>query len=307
MRSIQRFDACASLVSFVWFVVFATPAFAQMGGVPAPGYKTEAGMSSSSLPPALKAIGFDQHIDERLPLDVPFTDDAGRQVRLGDYFGKRPVVLTFAYFECPMLCTMSLNGLVSALKVLSLEPGADFEVVTISFDPKDTPAAAAGKKAQYVERYRNDRAAGAWHFLTGGEEAIQRVTGAAGFRYAWDEETQQFAHPTGIIVATPDGRLARYLFGIEYGPRDLRYALVEASGGRVGTPVDALLLYCFHYDPMTGRYGLVVMRAIRIAAAATVLALGAFIVVMVRRERTRAPGAPGASSAPAGAPRYPGT
>ena len=260
---------------------------AQLSGAPNAGYKTEPGMPASAMPKALQEIGFDQRIDEHLPLDALFKDEFGKTVRLGDYFGQKPVVLSFAYFECPMLCTMSLNGLTSALKVLSLEPGRDFEVLTISFDPKDTPQSATEKKAHYVERYANPGADKGWHFLTGDQAAIEQVTGAAGFRYTWDEDTKQFAHPTGVIVVTPDGRLARYLFGIEYGPRDLRYALVEASDGRVGNVADQLLLYCFHYDPETGRYGLVIMRAIRIAGAATVLALGGFIFVMARRERKR--------------------
>jgi protein SCO1/2 len=178
-----------------------------------------------------------------------------------------------------------INGLSSALGVLSLEPHKDFEIVTISFNPKDTPQTASVKKAIYLERYHREGAAEGWHFLSGDQPSIDRVTKAAGFRYVWDEQTKQFAHPTGVIVVTPQGRLARYLFGIEYGPRDLRYALVEASNGKVGNPVDTLLLYCFHYDPETGRYGWAVMRALRIAGAATVLALGTFIAVMVRKER----------------------
>jgi protein SCO1 len=194
----------------------------------------------------------------------------------------------FAYYDCPMLCTQVINGLSSALGVLSLRPGADFEIVTVSFNPADTPASAAAKKAIYLERYQRDGAAGSWHFLTGDQPSIDRLTKAAGFRYAWDAATRQFAHPSGIIVLTPDGRLARYLFGIEYGPRDLRYAIVEASDGRVGNAADALLLYCYHYDPMSGRYGFVVMRALRLAGGATVLALGTFVLVMVRRERAAA-------------------
>jgi protein SCO1/2 len=184
-----------------------------------------------------------------------------------------------------MLCTQVINGLASALGVLSLEPGKDFEIVTVSFDPRDTPASASAKKATYLDRYKRPGARTAWHFLTGEPASIERLTRAAGFRYVWDDKTQQFAHPTGVIVLTPDGRLARYLFGIEYGPRDLRLALVEASAGKVGSPVDTLLLFCYHYDPMTGRYGLVIMRAMRIAGAATVLALGGFIVLMLRREK----------------------
>ncbi|HTK28787.1 MAG TPA: SCO family protein [Vicinamibacterales bacterium] len=258
---------------------------AQMTGAPTQGYKREAGQPASAIPAPLREIGFDQKIDEKLPLDATFFDEQGRTVRLGDYFGHRPVVLLFAYYDCPMLCTQVINGLASALGVLSLEPGKDFEIVTISFDPRDTPASASSKKAGYIERYHKPGAAAAWHFLTGRQPSIDRVTKAAGFRYVWDAQTGQFAHPTGVIVATPDGRLARYLFGIEYGPRDLRFAIVEASAGRVGTVVDSLLLYCYHYNPMTGGYGLVVMRALRLAGVGTVLALGSFILVMVRRER----------------------
>jgi protein SCO1 len=239
------------------------------------------------MPPALREIGFDQNLDRPIPLDVTFRDESGRTVRIGDYFGKRPVVLVFAYYDCPMLCTQVINGLASALNVLSLTPGKDFEIVTVSFNPADSPASATTKKAVYLERYKRDGAAASWHFLSGDESSIERLTKAAGFRYVWDAETKQFAHPSGIIVLTPDGRLARYLFGIEYGPRDLRYAIIEASEGRVGNVADALLLYCYHYDPMTGRYGLVVMRALRLAAVTTVLALGTFIVVMVRREHAR--------------------
>jgi protein SCO1/2 len=256
----------------------------QMGGTPAAGYRREPGQPSSTVPAPLREIGYDQKINERIPLDVELRDEVGRTVRIGDYFGTRPVVLVFAYYDCPMLCTQVINGLASALDVLTLAPGTDFEIVTVSFDPRDTPASAAAKK---TARYKRPGAAEAWHFLTGDQAAIDRLTAAAGFRYVWDEQTKQFAHPTGVIVLTPDGRLARYLFGIEYGPRDLRYALIDASAGRVGTIVDSLLLYCYHYDPTTGRYGFLIMRAIRAAGAATVLALVTFIVAMVRRDGRR--------------------
>jgi protein SCO1/2 len=274
-------------VSFVSFVLSGFHARAQMSGAPAPGFKREAGMAASAVPAPLREIGFDQNLDAHVPLDTVFRDESGRTVRLGDYFGKRPVVMVFAYYDCPMLCTLVINGLSSALKVLSLSPGEDFEIVTVSFDPRDTPATASAKKAAYLERYNRDGAAAAWHFLTGDQASIDRLTKAAGFRYVWDRQTNQFAHPTGVIVLTPDGRLARYLFGIEYGPRDLRFAIVEASAGKIGSAVDALLLYCYHYDPMTGRYGLAIMKAVRIAGAATVLALGGFIFIMLRRERAR--------------------
>ena len=271
-----------SLVS----LVLSTPASAQMAGGPATaGYKQEPGSVSSAIPAPLRAIGFDQNIGQRVPLDTMFRDESGKAVRLGDYFGKRPVVLVFAYYDCPMLCTLVINGLSSALGVMSLNPGQDFEIVTVSFNPNDTPASAAAKKAAYLERYKRIGAAEGWHFLSGDEASITALTRAAGFRYAWDADTKQFAHPSGIIVLTPDGTLSSYLFGVEYGARDLRLGIVEASKGQVGTTVDALLLYCYHYDPMTGRYGLVIMRTIRMAGAATVLAIGAFIIVMVRRER----------------------
>jgi protein SCO1/2 len=276
---------CVSCV--LSFLSFVPRASAQMASAPSSGaFRREAGAPASSVPRALRAIGFDQKIGEAIPLDLVFRDERGASVRLADYFGKRPVVLVFAYYSCPMLCTLVVSGLASALDVLSLQPGGDFEIVTVSFNPADTPASAAAKKAGYLERYKKSGAEGAWHFLTGDPPSIERLTTAAGFRYAWDADTKQFAHPSGVIVLTPDGRLARYLFGIEYGPRDLRYAIVEASEGRVGNAADALLLYCYHYDPMTGRYGFVVMRALRLAGAATVLALCGFIAVMVRRERT---------------------
>jgi protein SCO1 len=300
-----------TFVAFVSSVFHATPILGQMATAPsAAGYKRESGMTSAAMPKALQGIGFDQNIDQRIPLDATFRDESGAAVRLGDYFGRRPVVLVFAYYDCPMLCTQVIHGLSSALGVLSLSPGKDFEIVTVSFNPADTPAAAASKKAVYLERYKQPGASAAWHFLTGDPPEIERVTRAAGFRYAWDADTKQFAHPSGIIVLTPDGRLARYLFGIEYGPRDLRFAIVEASAGKVGSIVDSLLLYCYHYDPMMGRYGLVIMRAIRLAGAATVLALGAFIALMLRRERrnsgpaaVRGEPASGAKS-PAPAPRF---
>jgi protein SCO1/2 len=267
---------------------FAAAAEAQMGGSTSAGYKREAGLPSSAMPPALREIGFDQNIGGRLPLDVQVRDEDGRSVAIGSYFGRRPVVLVFAYYSCPMLCAQVINGLASALDVLSLEPGRDLEVVAVSFDPRDTPGAAAAKKAGYLERYARRGAPASSHFLTADQPAIDRLTRAAGFRYAWDSQTQQFAHPSGVIVLTPDGRLARYMFGIEYGPRDLRLALVEASAGNVGSAVDSLLLYCYHYDPMTGRYGLQVMRALRIAGAGTVVALGSFVFFMVRREKRQA-------------------
>jgi protein SCO1 len=275
------------LALFVGLAVSAaSSARAQMTGAPTAGYKREPGITAAAVPAALREIGFDQHLGQPIPLDVLFRDESGSAVRLGQYFGTRPVVLLFAYYDCPMLCTQVINGLSTALSILSLEPGKDFEIVTVSFNPHDTPETARAKKAVYIERYKQPHASEAWHFLTGDQTSIDRLTNAAGFRYAWDAETRQYAHPTGVMVLTPDGRLARYLFGIEYGPRDLRYALVEASAGKVGNAVDTLLLYCYHYDPTTGRYGLVIMRAVRIAAAGTLLLLGGFIFLMIRHEKS---------------------
>ena len=235
------------------------------------------------VPPELKDVGIDQRLNEALPLDTPLKDEDGRAVRLGDYFGKRPVVFALVYYNCPMLCTQVLNGLVSALGVVSLDAGRDFDVVAVSFDPRDTPKDAAAKKEAYVGRYHRDGAGIGWHFLTGDPSAIARVAKAAGFRYRFDERLGQFAHASAIMVATPEGRLSHYFYGIEYAPRDLRLALVESSAGKIGTPVDQILLYCFHYDPSTGKYGAVIMRMVRLGGILTLLAIGGGLLYMSRR------------------------
>jgi protein SCO1/2 len=246
------------------------------------------GPAADGRPAALRDVGFDQRLGETLPLDAPLRDEAGREVRLGDYFGRRPVVLSLVYYECPMLCTLTLNGLVSALGVLSFQPGREFEIVTVSFDPKDTPDSAAARKRAYLARYGRPAAAAGWHFLTGSTESIERITRALGFRYAWDAQTSQFAHPAGIVVATPEGRLARYLYGIEYAPRDLQLAVTEASAGKVGGPVEQVLLFCYEYDPASGGYGLAIMRLVRAAGVLTVAALAGYVLLMLRRERALA-------------------
>jgi protein SCO1/2 len=240
---------------------------------------------AAERPKILSDVGFDQHLGDTVPLDAVFRDESGQAVKLGDYFGKRPVVLSLAYYECPMLCTVTLNGLASALDVLSFDPGRDFEIVNVSFEPKETPALAAAKKAAYLHRYKRPGAAGAWHFLTGDAAQIRRLTDAVGFKYAWDEQTKQYAHAGGIMVLTADGRLARYLYGVEYAPKDLRFAIVEASQGRILSPVDRLLLYCYHYDPTLGRYGKSVMALLRVAAVLTLGGLGAMIFGLRRRDR----------------------
>jgi protein SCO1/2 len=247
-----------------------------------------AALPADSRPAALREVGFDQRLGEALPLDAAFVDETGRAVRLGDYFGRRPVVLSLAYYGCPMLCTLSLNGLASALKTLSFDAGREFDVVTVSFEPKETPAQAAAAKKTYLERYGRPAAASGWHFLTGDAAAVAAITRAVGFRYVWDEETNQYAHPTGVVVATPQGRIARYLYGVEYAPKDLRFAVVEASSGRVGSPVDQLLLYCYEYDPVRGRYGAAILRTVRFLGILTVLGLVTLIAALRYRERAAA-------------------
>lgn len=249
-------------------------------------------------PSALRDVGFDQRLEQQVPADIALRDEAGRTVRLGDYYGRRPLVVALVYYECPMLCTMTLNGLVSAMNAITFDAGQEYEVVTVSFEPRETPELAAAKKAAYLKRYARPGAEAGWHFLTGEPADITRLTQALGFRYAWDEDRRQYAHPSGIVVLTPDGRIARYLFGIEYAPKDLRFALVEASQGRVGGLVDQAVLYCYQYDPMTGKYGTAVMRILRTAAVVTLAALGTFIFVMWRRERAVSRGpAPGSANA----------
>jgi protein SCO1/2 len=248
------------------------------------GLKPQTGIPSSQMPGALQGVEFEQRLNTQLPLDLPFLDESGREVRLGQYFARRPVVLAFVYYECAMLCSQVLNGVTSALSALDETAGREFEVVAVSFDPRDTPIAAAAKKKAYIDRYNRQGAEQGFHFLTGSEASIKALTDAAGFKYAWDDETQQFAHASGFAVATPDGKLSRYFFGIEYAPRDIKFALIESSAGRVGTLVDQVMLYCYHYDPRTGSYSFVAMKAVRLGGAFTLLALAGFVVVALRRE-----------------------
>lgn len=238
------------------------------------------------LRPPYTQVGFDQRLDAQLPLDLSFLDEQGRSVRLGDYFaGRRPVLLNFAYYTCPMLCTLVLNGVASSAGALNLPLGRDYEVVTVSIDPRDTPARAAEKKRSYLGEYEHLGEGQSWRFLTGDEDSIRRLTEAAGFRYVYDPAKDQYAHASGVVVVTPSGRIARYFFGIDYAPRDLRLALVQASGGKIGTLSDKLMLLCYQYDPASGRYGATVFTIMRAGGVATMLGLAAFFVVMLRRER----------------------
>ena len=245
----------------------------------------------SGLPKALNGVGIDQKLNEQLPLDLELKDENGETVKLGNYFGKKPVMLSLVYYECPMLCNQVLNGMVTAFRVMSFTPGNEFEVVTVSFDPRETPALAAAKKKNYVDNLPQAKRAHAkagWHFLTANEDSIRKITDAIGFRYHWDEASSQFAHASGVYVATPPGKLARYFYGIEYAPRDLRLGLIEAADNRIGSPMDQLLLYCYHYDPKTGKYGAVVMRMMQVGGVATLLAIAGMFIVMRRRNAERA-------------------
>jgi protein SCO1/2 len=247
------------------------------------------GPVQSGLPAALKKVGIDQKLNQQLPLDLTFRDENGQTVQLGQYFGKRPVVLSLVYYSCPMLCTQVLNGMAAAFKTLAFVPGEQYEVVTVSFDPKETPELAAEKKRLYVDYLPEAKRQGAingWHFLTGDAANIKRLTEAVGFRYQWDDATKQFAHASGIMVLTPEGKLAQYYYGIEYSPKDLRLGLVDASANRIGTTVDQLLLYCYHYDPATGKYGAAVMNIIRLGGLITIA--GIIILLLALRRRSAA-------------------
>ncbi|MGH9636429.1 MAG: SCO family protein [Candidatus Angelobacter sp.] len=233
-------------------------------------------------PPGLKNVGIEQHLDEQIPPDLAFRDEAGKPVRLGDYFGKKPMILNLVYYNCPMLCGEVLSGLESALRVLKFDVGKEFGVLTVSFDPHETPDMASKKKAEFLKRYGRAGAAEGWHFLTGPQESIDALTNAAGFQYQYDPKTGQFAHATAIMVLTPDGKIAQYYYGVEYAPKDLRLGLIQASENKIGTLADQVLLYCYHYDPNTGKYGAVISRVLKLSALATILVLGGLMTVLIR-------------------------
>jgi protein SCO1/2 len=259
------------------------------------GMPAEAHHAEGHEPPGLLAeVRFDQRLDTQVPPDLVFRDETGVPVRLGDYFGRKPLILTLNYFDCPMLCPLALEGLVRSLRPLSFSVGEQFDVLTVSFDPRETSEQAAAAKAKYQRDYARPEVATGWHFLTGTEESIQVLTETVGFKAVYDAEKQQYAHAAGMVVLTPQGRIARYLYGVDVPTRDLRLALVEAAAGRIGSPVDRLLLFCYQYDPATGKYTMAVMRTLRFAGLATLLGLGGLLVVMFRRERSRVdPSAPG--------------
>ena len=236
-------------------------------------------------PPYLTNVGIEQRLDAQVPADLSFIDDTGRAVRLGDYFGNKPLILNLVYYNCPMLCGEALAGLSASMRMVKFEVGNEFEVVTVSFNPQETPQLAAAKKAEYLKRYGRANAAAGWHFLTGPAGSINALTKAVGFQYQYDAAKNQFAHATAIMILTPQGRISRYFYGVEFPPKDLRMGLVEASHGKIGNAVDQVPLYCYHYDPATGKYGAIVSNMLKVGGALTILLVGALILILLRLER----------------------
>jgi len=255
-----------------------------------PKYYDPSQGTANGIPEPLKKVGIEQRLGEQLPLAAEFKDENGRIVKLGDYFGKgRPAIIALVYYECPMLCNQVLNGLTGMLKGVSFDAGKEFDVIAISFDAKefDKPELAKNKKASYMERYGREGTENGWHFLTGSQASIDAVTQATGFKYAWDEKSSQFAHGSAIMIATPDGKLSRYFYGIDYAPRDVKLGIMESAENKVGSVADELLLYCYHYDPSTGKYGFQILSVLRLAAIATVLGMGLMGFVFWRRNKVK--------------------
>ncbi|NKB67826.1 MAG: SCO family protein [Candidatus Latescibacteria bacterium] len=243
-------------------------------------------------PERVANINITQQLGEQLPLDLRFVDETGQEVVLQQYFGSKPIILVLAYYECPMLCTQVLNGLVKGIRPLSFDIGQEFDIVTVSIDPGETPEMARAKQQIYLDNYTGSignhdpvAAAAGWHFLTGTQDQIDRLTQAVGFNYEYDPDTDQYMHASGLIVLTPAGQMARYFYGIDYAPKELKWGLIEAANHTIGSPVDQLLLLCYQYDPLSGRYGLVIRNALRVGGGATLLVLATFVITMLRRER----------------------
>jgi len=269
------------LASACWLAT-ASPAIAQ-GAL-----RMDGGVPTGEKPNAMQDVSYEQRLQSQVPLDLAFRDETGRAVTLADYFGRgKPIVLALVYYECPMLCSQVLNGLVSALGVMRFDVGREFDVVTVSIDPKELPGLARDKKAAYLDRYDRPGTAPGWHFLTGAQPSIDRLASAVGFKYQYDPAIDQYSHMAGIVVLTPEGRVSKYFFGIEFSARDLQFGLIDASDGRIGTPVDRAVMWCYHYDPTTGKYGLMTMRLVRAGGILTIAGLAIFWLVMWRRERAQ--------------------
>jgi protein SCO1 len=258
----------------------------QSRGFQGPPHGGASAQNSKVMPTQLKNVGIDQELNHQVPLDLVFRDETGKTVRLGDYFGKKPVILSLIYFNCPQLCPMVENGLMESLRQLHFDIGDQFNVLTVSFDPRDEPPEAYAKRATFLSMYNRKGAGAGWHFLTGDEASIAALTKAVGFRYTYDPKTEQFSHATAIMVLTPQGKIARYFYGIRYPSGAVRLALVQASEGKIGTPVDAVLLFCSHYNPATGKYSLIISRLLFIAALITVILLGGLLLVLFRSGRS---------------------
>ena len=282
-RMIAQSLLCAGLCTLLGASVFTLQA-----QVSTYGDKQAGENSGDQLPTVLAKVGVDQRLNQPLPLDAQFVDETGKTVRLGDYFGSRPAILTLVYYNCPMLCSEELDGLTGALEMVRLEPGKDFNIIVISIDPTETPALAARKKAYYMRRYGRPGTENGWHFLTGQQPAIDAVSKATGFGYVRvpgpDGKLDQFAHASAIEVVTTSGKLAQYYLGVEYSPKDVMLGLIEASGNKIGSPVANILTYCYHYDPQTNRHSLRVVRVVQLGGMVTVAGLGGFMFVMFRRD-----------------------
>jgi protein SCO1/2 len=279
MTGRQSFTSWGLFPFVVAFSLFASLAWGQgmTKGIMSP--------PANVRPPYLENVGIEQHLDGQIPADLPFRDETGKVVKLGDYFGQKPLILNLVYYNCTMLCGEVLSGLTGAMKMVKFDVGDEYDVVTVSFDPRETPDIAAAKKKDYVKRYGRPGAESGWHFLTGQPAAINALTHAIGFQYQYDPKINQYAHATAILVLTPQGRISRYFYGVDFPPKDLRLGLVEASHGKIGNPVDQVLLYCYHYDPNTGKYGAMVANILRLGAGATILIIGGFLFIMFRMDR----------------------
>ena len=272
-------ECCAGAICVLLFSLLAFTAFGQAmtTGIMSP--------PANVRPPYLTNVGIEQHLDAQVPPDLAFVEDTGRPVKLGDYFGKKPLILNLVYYNCTMLCGEALAGLSASMKMIKFDVGNQFDVVTVSFNPKETPQIAAAKKIEYLKRYGRPNAAAGWHFLTGPPESINALTKAVGFQYQYDASKDQYAHATAIMVLTPEGRISRYFYGVDFPPKDLRMGLVEASQGKIGNAVDAVLLYCYHYDPTVGKYGAVVNNMLKLGGGLTILLVGGLLLILIRLDR----------------------
>jgi protein SCO1 len=276
-----RLTAIASLAPMAVLLLSAVSGRAQT--IP-----SNVGSPATNMPPVLQNVGFEPPLNGQMPLDLAFRDETGRNVQLRDYFGQKPVVLAFVYYNCPMLCDQVEQGVVGTLRMLSFNPGRDYEVVFVSFDPSDTPETAVQKKSKAMTHFRRPETASGWHFLTGTQESIAAATKAANFRYSYDAKSKLFAHASGVLLLTPDGRISRYFYGVEYPGRDMRLGLVDASAGKIGTPIDHVLLFCYQYDPTTAKYSAAVLRMVRVGGILTMLTIIVAILFFRRREKRKA-------------------